>query len=251
MGRAEHRDQPRRLKEALIAVALGLGALVFAAAAGAAGGTSIAAAPSIQPGVQQTANTALDSTSPGDEGIGQLSGCWHDLEWWPVSLTAGDDVVIKGGASGSGENLLVAVFPPGTTAANVARAKAVRYGLPLSRALEFTAPSTGTYPVAAGPNCYNGADGPFVFAVTVTHGVAPQAVVSLAKTPTVPSSGAITATVQASGSPVTDAEPRAEALRDLEGHLPPARNRKRRRAARRGSHSTFRRGSPGRRSSCE
>ena len=205
MGRAEHCDQPRRLKEALIALALGLGALVFAAAAGAAGGTSIAAAPSIQPGVQQTANTALDSTSPGDEGIGQLSGCWHDLEWWRVSLTAGDDVVIKGGASGSGENLLVAVFPPGTTAANVAGAKAVRYGLPLSKALEFTAPSTGTYPVAAGPNCYNGADGPFAFAVTVTHGVAPQAVVSLAKTPTLPSSGAITATVQASGSPVTDA----------------------------------------------
>ena len=122
MERAEHHDQPRRPKQALIAVALGLGAaLAFASAAGAAGGTSIAAAPSIQPGVQQTANTALDSTSPGDEGIGQLSGCWHDLEWWRVSLTAGDDVVIKGGATDSGENLLVAVFPPGTTSANVAR----------------------------------------------------------------------------------------------------------------------------------
>ena len=121
-----------------------------------------------------------------------------------MSLTAGDDVVIKGGATDSGENLLVAVFPPGTTSANVGQAKAVRYGLPLSKALEFTAPSTGTYPVAAGPNCYNGADGPFAFAVTVTHGVAPQAVVALAKTTTVPSSGAITATVQANGSPVTD-----------------------------------------------
>ena len=144
-GRAEHRDQPRHPKETLIALAVGLGALVVAATAGAVGGTSIAAAPSIQPGVQQTANTALDSTSPGDEGIGQLSGCWHDLEWWRVSLMRGDDVVIKGGATDSGENLLVAVFPPGTTAANVATAKAVRYGLPLSKALEFTAPSTGTY----------------------------------------------------------------------------------------------------------
>jgi hypothetical protein len=206
MERAEHHDQPRRMKQALTVVALGFAtALTFAAAAGAAGGTSIAAAPSIQPGVQQIANTALDSTSPGDEGIGQLSGCWHDLEWWRVSLTAGDDVVIKGGATDSGENLLVAVFPPGTTAANVGKAKAVRYGLPLSKALEFTAPSTGAYPVAAGPNCYNGTDGPFAFAVTVTHGVAPQAVVALARTATVPSSGAITATVRSSGTPVTDA----------------------------------------------
>ena len=77
--------------------------------------------------------------------------------------------------------------------------------MPLSKALEFTAPSTGTYPVAAGPNCYNGADGPFAFAVSVTHGVAPHAVVALVKTSTVRASGAIIATVQANGSPVTDA----------------------------------------------
>ncbi len=187
-------------------MALGLTlALAVAASASAAGGTSIASAPLIQPGAQQAANTTTDPTSPGDDGIGQLSGCWHDLEWWRVSLTAGDDVVIKGGATDSGENLLVAVFPPGTTAANVARATAVKYGLPLSKALEFTAPSTGTYPVAAGPNCYNGADGPFAFAVSVTHGVAPHAVVALVKTSTVRASGAIVATVQANGSPVTDA----------------------------------------------
>ena len=101
----------------------------------------------------------------------------------------------------------------------------MRYGLPLSKALEFTAPSTGTYPVAAGPNCYNGADGPFAFAVTVTHGVAPQAVVALAKTATVPSSGAITATVQASGSPVTDAGLVLKLYGTWKGDLPPARNR--------------------------
>jgi hypothetical protein len=43
--------------------------------------------------------------------------------------------VVKGGATGAGENLLVSVFPPGTTAANIANARAVRYGLPLSKAL--------------------------------------------------------------------------------------------------------------------
>jgi hypothetical protein len=180
-------------------------ALITAAAAAAGGGTSIASAPPVQPGVQQTANTATDATSPGDEGVGLQSGCWHDLEWWRVSLTAGDDVVIKGGATDSGENLLVAVFPPGTSAANVARATAVRYGLPLSKALEFTAPSTGSYAVAAGPNCYNGADGPFNFAFTVTHGSAPQAIVAFATVKAVPASGAITATVKTNGSPVTDA----------------------------------------------
>ena len=84
----------------------------------------------------------------------------------------------------------------------------------------------------------------------MTHGVAPQVVVSLAKTPTVPSSGAITATVQASGSPVTDAGLVLKLYGTWKGtsHLLGTASR---RAARCGSHSTFRRGSPGRRSSCE
>ena len=66
-------------------------------------------------------------------------------------------------------NLEVAVFPAGTTGTNLANAQAVKTGFPSNVPIEFTASKTGSYPLAAGPNCYNGANGPFSFVVTVSH----------------------------------------------------------------------------------
>ncbi len=183
-----------------------LSALLVVGAAAASGGTTIAAAPLIQSGAQETGNTAADSTTEGSEGIGQSSGCWNDLEYWRLPLVVGDSVLISGGAVSPGANFEIAVFPPGTTNANIANASAVEDGLPLSRSLHFTADATGTYPLVAGPNCYDGTDGPFSFRVTVTHSTGGLgAVVTLPPLRQIADAGAVAANVRtSSGASITD-----------------------------------------------
>jgi hypothetical protein len=202
-------DSPRLARPTRWFALLGCGfvsVLIAAGSAAASGGTSITSGPLIQPGVQESANTTTDATTQGSEGIGLLSGCWNDLEYWRLPLTAGDDVQISGHAISPAANLEIAVFPPGTTSANIARASAVGDGLPPSRALHFTASLTGTYPLVAGPTCYDGTDGPFDFVVTVTHNAAGAiAAVSLPAIAHVASAGVLAATVRASdGAPLTD-----------------------------------------------
>ena len=144
-------------------------------------------------------------TTP-DNGVGLSSGCWTDLEYWRVPLTVGDNVMIEGGAVSPGDNLEIAVFPPGTTSKNIASAVAVKYGLPLSKAIQFTATATGTYPVVAGPTCYDGTDGPFDFTFTIKHGSgAVKATVALSHVSQLSAAGTVTATVHAAdGSPITN-----------------------------------------------
>ncbi len=196
----------RRLRRLGLLAPAAAFALILPGAASAAGSTSIATAPLVVPGAQESENTATDPTSQGAEGIGIASGCWDDLEYWRLPLRAGEKVVITGKTSGSGFNFQLAVFPPGTTNANISGATAVKSGFPSQLPMRFTAPTAGTYPVVTGPNCYNGADGPFSFVAAVSAGAASQvASVLLPSISRLPRSGSLTASVRSSGgSAITD-----------------------------------------------
>jgi len=140
--------------------------LVGASGAAAAGGTSIGGAPMIRLGVQQTQNTQNDPTARGDVGSGASLGCWNDHEFWRVQLNAGDAVLLRGVSVSPGHNFAVGFFPPGTTDRTLGKAAILVYGFPDKRAVRFIARTSGTYPIVAGPNCYDGTDGTFKFTVT-------------------------------------------------------------------------------------
>ena len=142
-------------------------ALATAGAAMASGGRSISAAPTISPGAKVSENSGIDQTAPGGDNVGQ--GCFNDVEYWRLPLTAGDQVEIKGSETSPGRGFQIAVFAPVATDKNIAYASSVAHGFTAERPVRFTASSTGVYPLVAGPNCYNGTDGPYTFVVTVTH----------------------------------------------------------------------------------
>ena len=144
-------------------------ALVGASSATAGGGTSIAGAPMIRPGAQQTQNTQSDETAGGDVGSGASLGCWNDHEFWRIQLNAGDAVLLRGASVSPGRNFAVAFFPAGTTDRTLRKTTALIYGFPDRRAIRFTARTTGTYPIVTGPNCYDGTDGTFTFTITAKH----------------------------------------------------------------------------------
>jgi len=154
-------DRHMRFEVVVLAVA---SALIVASGAIAAGGTSVTRAPIIGLGAKTSANTLSDTTGRGTIGA-PGSGCWIDFEYWRVSLTAGDAVLVKG----SGYHFQVAVFPPGTNAKTIHTAPPVKSGFPAEAAMRFTARSTGTYSVVGGPNCYDGNDGAFDFVITAKH----------------------------------------------------------------------------------
>jgi hypothetical protein len=145
-------------------------ALTFAAGAAAAGGTSIARAPLVKAGAQETENTSNDPTLRQDVGSALSHGCWNDFEYWRLPLAAGDKVSITGKATLGGDNFALGVFPAGTTDRTIHQAASILNAFPDSRVARFTAKATGTYPLVIGPNCYNGTDGQFSFVVTVAHG---------------------------------------------------------------------------------
>jgi hypothetical protein len=184
------------------AVVVGLAA---PAGALAAGGTTIASAPMVAPGATVSANSATDPTAVGDDGVGFESGCWDAVEYWKLPLTAGDAVTISVTIGVPTYNLEIGVFPSGTNDKSLANAKSIKTGLPTDKVpLTFTAPLTGTYALAAGPNCYNGAGGPFTFQVAVAHHAVAKIAVSLPTLTHIAASGSITAKVTAGGSPVTN-----------------------------------------------
>jgi hypothetical protein len=152
----------------LVALLL-VAASLWAGAAHAGGGASIASAPIVKLGAEQVQNTASDRTSTGDVGSGTSLGCWNDHEFWRVPLAAGDAVLLKGTSVSPGHSFSIAVFPAGTTDRNVSKATAIVVGFPDRAPVRFTARSTGTYALVAGPNCYDGTDGTFKFSVTVRH----------------------------------------------------------------------------------
>ena len=142
-------------------------AAIAAGAATASGGRSISHAPAISPGAKVSEDTQTDQTAPGGDAVGQ--GCFNDVEYWKVALKAGDKVQIKGSETIAARGYLIAFFAPGTTDKTVANATSVAHGYPAQHLVKFTAKTTGMYPVVAGPNCYNGTDGPFTFVITVRH----------------------------------------------------------------------------------
>jgi hypothetical protein len=148
-----------------------LGAVVVAlttvGVAAASGGLSIAHAPLITPGAKLSENSQVDKTAPGGDAVGQ--GCFNDVEYWKLPLKAGDKVVIRGTESIAARGFLIAVFAPKTTDKNVASATSFAHGFTADHAVRFKVSTTGAYPLVAGPNCYNGTDGPYTFVVTVTH----------------------------------------------------------------------------------
>jgi hypothetical protein len=191
-----------RGRRALPAVFAAICALVAAAAAAAGGTTSISSAPTIQPGASQSANTLTDPTSSDDTGNG---GCWTDHEYWKLPLTAGDQVVIKVDQISPSYNTELGVFPAGTTDASIHTATAVVSALVVKGPVSFTAFATGTYPVLVGPNCYDGADGPFTFTVSVSHHALPKALVAFPTLHRVSAHGSVTTTVRlADGTPIND-----------------------------------------------
>jgi hypothetical protein len=142
-------------------------ALATAGAAMANGGLSIARAPMISPGVKVSENSQIDRTAPGGDALGQ--GCFNNVEYWRIRLLAGDKVEVKGQETIAARGFLIAFFAPGTTDKNVAFASSVAHGFTGEHAVRFTVKTTGVYPLVAGPNCYNGTDGPYTFVVSVKH----------------------------------------------------------------------------------
>jgi hypothetical protein len=142
-------------------------AAIAAGTATASGSRSISHAPAISPGTKVSENSQTDLTAPGGDAVGQ--GCFNDVEYWKVSLKAGDKVQITGAETIAARGYLIALFAPGTTDKTIANAVSVAHGYPAEHLVKFTAKTTGTYPVIAGPNCYNGTDGPFTFVIAVRH----------------------------------------------------------------------------------
>jgi len=114
-------------------------------------------------------DSQVDRTAPGGDAVGQ--GCFNDVEYWRIQLKAGDKVEVKGTESIAARGYLIAFFAPGMTDKKVAFATSVAHGFTAEHAVRFTAKATGVYPIVAGPNCYNGTDGPYTFVVTVSHHV--------------------------------------------------------------------------------
>src|SRR5438477_1055442 len=103
------------MRRVSVAVPAMISALVAVGAAAGSGGTSIASAPVIRPGVQLSGDTSTDATANGSIGSEESTGCWDDVEYWRLSLTAGDQVLIKGTAVSPAHHFGIGLFPAGTT----------------------------------------------------------------------------------------------------------------------------------------
>jgi hypothetical protein len=151
----------------LIAASVAFVAAATAASAMASGGLSIAHAPTISAGAKVSEDSQVDPTAPGGDAVGQ--GCFNDVEYWRIQLRAGDKVEVKGTETIAARGFLIAFFAPGTTDRKIASATSVAHGFTGEHVVRFTVKATGVYPIAAGPNCYNGTDGPYTFVVSVRH----------------------------------------------------------------------------------
>jgi hypothetical protein len=181
-------------------------ALAAAGSAAGAGGTSIASSPIVSIGALQSADTSSDQTSSGAIGSPSSTGCWNDLEYWRLPLTAGDAVLIKASELSLAHNIQLGVFPAGTTDTSIHKTDAILDAFPDEGPIRFSVKESGTYPLVAGPNCYDGVDGPFNFTVTVTHHTVVERVrIGVKSVATTGTSGVVTATAHTpSGALITD-----------------------------------------------
>jgi hypothetical protein len=146
-----------------------LAALVAVGPAAAAGGKSVASAPVLRAGVEAAGDTSTDETGDGSIGSDESQGCWNNVEYWRLVLSAGDEVLIKGSALSPAHHFGIGFFPASTTDRNLGKAVGVASSFPRRGPIRFKARSSGTHVLVIGPTCYNATDGPYKFVVTVRH----------------------------------------------------------------------------------
>src|SRR5438477_10799676 len=113
------------MRRVSVAVPAMISALVAVGAAAGSGGTSIASAPVVQPGVQLSGDTSTDATANGSIGSEESTGCWNDVEYRRLPFTAGAQVL--------------------TTDRNIGKVIASRGRFPQRAPIRFAARSSGTY----------------------------------------------------------------------------------------------------------
>jgi hypothetical protein len=152
--------------QGLMAAALLYG--VHAAPAIADGGTDIASAPAIAPGVMEFGNTN-DALLP--------YGCDEQIaDFWTIDLIAGDKVTFNWGSE-SDFVQDIDIFPPGTNDYNIEsqhdNGKYVTdtVGENGKEQTVFTASQTGNYPLDFNAGCGSDDPGPYYFTAYVDHGL--------------------------------------------------------------------------------
>ena len=143
-----------------------------AASAADGGGTSVASASLVRPGVPEYGNTASGSVAQPPN-----AQCNSNIQFWKIPLLAGDQVTVTGRAISPASNINVWFYPPGTTDASFSSGNfpnpdwsgstngGPTAGGTLGQSIVFTVPATGVYPVLIG-QC-GGQDGPYEFEVSV------------------------------------------------------------------------------------
>ncbi len=135
-------------------------------APGLGGGGSIATAPALPSGVTVSGNTAVDGVIPAD--LHSDRACTRDEELWTLSLTAGDQVLLRGLTESPAAGFDVEAIPPGVTEPQLfgtAPIVGVESGS-LSEGLSFAASRGGTWLIVVGPAC-GYSDGPYQLSATV------------------------------------------------------------------------------------
>jgi hypothetical protein len=135
-------------------------------APGLGGGGSIAGASALPPGVTVSGNTAVDGVIPAD--LHSDRACTRDEELWTLSLSAGDQVLLRGLTESPSAGFDVEAIPPGVTEPQLlgtAPIVGVESGS-LSEGLSFAVSRAGTWLIIVGPACGNG-DGPYQLSATV------------------------------------------------------------------------------------
>jgi len=132
--------------------------LAFSLPASADGGTSIAGAPAVTPGVQQFGNTANG---------GLVGGCRY--QYWLLNTVAGDQVTVDW--ESASEELMLSVYAVGTTDFSLGDTRPYVYFYLNDNGKAqsvFTAPKTGAMPVQF-RTCHTSTHGPYDFLATVRH----------------------------------------------------------------------------------
>jgi hypothetical protein len=156
----------------IVGVTVCLGSLGLPATGMAAGGDSIATAPTVTSGVSQSGNTAIEQGVHANSLDG-AAHCSHPTGngWWSLPVQAGDTVTIDWQAP---TYHFLDVYPVGTTdftqptSTAFAKSQISDNG---HQELVFTAPVSGAMPMVIGEgSCTSdGVRGPYSFTATMTH----------------------------------------------------------------------------------
>ncbi len=163
------------------------------------GGATIASGPAVPNATTLNGNTSSDDLSAATENLGPTGSCPGNGEFWNMSLVDGDAVTLKGSGLAPSAGMYVDVFPAGTKDFTLAGTAPVATAELVT--LQIVATKSGVYPIMIGnsPQC-GGADGPFNFAILITH----KAVVTLPHLKQIVQAGTFSANVKTpDGKPIT------------------------------------------------